>query len=334
MQLDVITGKRAHARIRGINKLHSSVELHYVKYSRSAKSSNHATPLGIPSTWQLIFTMLKILRRERKDSAIDVSGASRAGSSATVSLVTTTTSEDTTSHMKASGISFFDLPAELRNAIYDFVISDATLSLPTNLFSGSKKPKLRLKKKKSSATPPINGLLLASKQCRKEYLSVLLSTISVVVEIKDFDFDNLMRVSATLSPEQLESLQSNRQLTLHLHTRNCTQKSLHHLRAWLEFRHQQPASQRLPWKYEFPLDRLLPPTTMGRVRLLRELEYYADSIATLVDLEAEEQKAELGRVIQAHEEKAQWLEEDLEWLGQRSKAMARNVRGLAGGGLR
>ena len=281
--------------------------------------------------------MLKILRRERKDSATDVSGASRAGSGATLSLVTTTTSEDDTASMKASGISFFDLPAELRNEIYEFVISDATLSLPKKLFSGSRKPKLRprgLKKKKGSATPPINGLLLASKQCRKEYLSVLLSTITVEVEIKDFDFDNLMRVSATLSQEQLESLQTNRLLTLHLHTRNCTQKSLTQLRAWLEFRNKQLASQRLPWKYEFPLDQLLPPTTMGRVRLLRELEYYADSIATLVDLEAGEQKAELGRVIQAHEEKALWLEEDLQWLGQRSKAMARNVRGLAGGGLR
>jgi hypothetical protein len=74
---------------------------------------------------------------------------------------------------------------------------------------------------------------------------------------------------------------------------------------------------------------------MGRVRLLRELEYYADSIAALtVDLEAEEQKAELGRVIQAHEAKATWLEDDLGWLGQRSKVIGRNVRGLAGGGLR
>ena len=189
--------------------------------------------------------MLKILRRERKNSADDVSGGSRAGSSATVSLVTTIASEDSAASMQASRISFFDLPAELRNEIYECVIADATLSLPTNLFSASRKPKLRLKKKKRSPTPPINGLLLASRQCRKEYLSVLLSTISVVVEIKDFDFDNLMRVSATLSPEQLESLHSNRHLTLHLHTRNCTQKSLTQLRAWLEFRHHQPASQRI-----------------------------------------------------------------------------------------
>ena len=187
-------------------------------------------------------------------------------------------------------------------------------------------------------------------------MSVLLSTISVAVEIKDFDFDNLMRVSSSLNPEDLESLQSNRNLVLHLHTRNCTQKSLTQLRAWLDFRAQQPPSQRLPWRYEFPLDRLLPPTTMGRVRLLRELEYYADTIATLVDYSSTAQagdgrtgkeveggkgkevmnsgrEEELRRVMQAHEEKAQWLEEDLEWLGQRHKSMAVHVRGLAGGGF-
>jgi hypothetical protein len=306
--------------------------------------------------------MLRKLRRERKDSAIDVSPAdSRAGSSVTitptVSMGSASSTDDTTPPpTRPAGISFFDLPAELRNEIYECVISDATLSLPPNLFAGARKPKLRLKKKKSSASAPINGLLLASRQCRKEYLSILLTTISVVVEIKDFDFDNLMRVSATLNPEDLESLQSNRNLVLHLHTRNCTQKSLTQLRAWLDFRAQQPSSQRLPWRYEFPLDRLLPPTTMGRVRLLRELEYYADSIATLVDhaptvqagegvmahsgeggkgKEAEDggRKEELARVMQAHEEKAMWLEEDLEWLGQRHKAMAVHVRGLAGGGL-
>ena len=271
--------------------------------------------------------MLRKLRRNSREPSEDA--PSRVDSSSTVAM------EAVAEENATSRISFFDLPAELRNAIYESVISDATLSLPTSLFNASRKPKLRLRRKKNSASPPINGLLLASRQCRREYLAVLLSTISVVVEIKDFDFENLIRVSAMLSPGELESLQANRHLALHLHTRNCTQKSLIQLRSWLEFCTAQAASQRLPWKYEFPLERFLPPTTMGRVRLLRELEYYADSIAALaVDLEAEEQKAELGRVIQAHEVKAMWLEDDLGWLGQRSKVIGRNVRGLAGGGLR
>ena len=277
--------------------------------------------------------MLRKLRRGSKGSAEDVAPPVRVDSAMAIPL--DSVAEDTT---MAPKLCFFDLPAELRNAIYEFVISDATLSLPRNLFTVSKKPKLRLQRRKKSTTPPINGLLLASRQCRREYLSVLLSTISVCVEIKDFDFENLIRVSSTLTASEIQSLQSNHNLTLHLHTRNCTQKSLIQLRAWLDFRSSQQDSLRLPWHYEFPLDRLLPPTTMGRVRLLRELEYYADSIATLsVDLEAEEfkqEREELERVIRAHEEKAAWLEDDLGWLGQRSKVIGRNVRGLAGGGLR
>ena len=82
------------------------------------------------------------------------------------------------------------------------------------------------------------------------------------------------------------------------------------------------------------MDKLLPATTMGRVRLLRELEYYADTIATLVVDVEEGQQAELQKIMHAFETKANWIEDDLGWLGQRSKTMPRNIRGLAGGGLR
>lgn len=279
--------------------------------------------------------MLKKLRRERKDSAIDVSPLPLRG--AAMASVSEENSNSNTTTTTTMGIGFFDLPAELRNEIYELVISDATLNLPTpHLLSALRKPggKLRLKKKKPGTTAPINSLLLASKQTRKEYLSVLLSTIPVEISIHDLDFTHLTRVSSSLNAADLASLHANKNLALHLHTRNCTQRSLQHLLRWLAFRAAQPASQRLPWRYEFPLGRLLPPSTMGKVRLLRELEYYADSVATLaVDLETEAQRAELAEVVRAHEVQAAALEEDLEWLGQRSKALSRNVRGLAGGGF-
>ena len=233
----------------------------------------------------------------------------------------------------SSGRTFFDLPAELRNAIYEFVISETTLSLPSNIFNVPKKQKLIPLRRRKSFTPPVNGLLLASRQCRHEYLSVLLSSVSVLVEVKDFDFENLMRVSSGLGTFELQALQSNRHLTLLLNTRNCTTKGLTSLRRWLEYRRDKEES--LPWKYEFPLDSLLPSTKMGRVRLLRELEYYADSISTfVVDLE-EKVQPELQAVIEAFECKAGWLGDDVGWTGQRSKsvALARNVRGLAGGGI-
>ncbi|KAK5164394.1 ferrochelatase hem15 [Saxophila tyrrhenica] len=230
-------------------------------------------------------------------------------------------------------LTFFHLPAELRNEIYEHVISDATLSLPVTSSTGtiSQMAKVALRRRKPAPAASINGLLLASKQCRQEYLSVLLSTINVVVEIKDFDFENLMRVSSSLGDVETRALQANRNLCLLLDTRNCTQKDLAGIRRWLDFRKDD--KKLLPWKYSFPLDKHLPPSTVGRVRLMRELEYYADNISTLaVDVD-DGQKTELRAIIDAFEGRAMSLEEDLGRDGQRSKSLPRNVRGLAGGGL-
>ena len=232
---------------------------------------------------------------------------------------------------QSNRLTFFDLPAELRNEIYDHVISDTTLSLPSNIFASSRRSRLPLMRRKSVA-PQINGLLLASRQCHREYLSLLLSTVSVIVEVNDFDFAPIMRVSSGLGELESQALRSNRNLVLHLNTRNCTAKDMNSLRRWLDFRKTETLG--LPWKYEFPIDKLLPPNSMGKVRLCRELEYYADTISALaVDVEAEQQQ-ELRAIIDAFESKAMWLEDDLGWLGQRSKSVSRNVRGLAGGGLR
>ena len=265
--------------------------------------------------------MLRKLRRNSKERVDVASTRCREDSAVTVP------SESTSDETK---LTFFDLPAELRNAIYEFVISDAVLTLPCAISTTSRRSKLLLKKRKA-ALAPINGLLLASRQCRREYLAALLSSVSVVVEIKDFEFESLIRVSCSLDELELEALQSNRNLVLQLNTQNCTVKDLASLRRWLDYRRMDEAN--LTWKYEFPLDRLLPQTTMGRVRLLRELEYYADSISTLlVDAEGEQQ-TELQSIIEAFQSKALWLEDNLGWLGQRQKSMPRNLRGLAGGGL-
>ena len=161
---------------------------------------------------------------------------------------------------------------------------------------------------------------------------MLFSTVSVVIEVKDFDFENLIRASRSLGELEVKALKSNRNLIVHLITQNCTARDLTALRKWLDFRRDFDEVC-LPWKYEFPLEKLLPSTTMGRVRLLRELEYYSDTVSMLeVDVE-ESQKAELKAVIEAFECKAAWLEGDLGWLGERSKSMVRNLRGLAGGGV-
>lgn len=228
---------------------------------------------------------------------------------------------------------FFDLPAEIRNAIYEFVIADTTLSLSNNIFNTSKLSRLSLKRRKglSLPAPQVNGLLLASRQCRREYLSFLFSTIQVTVEIQDFDFSNLIRVSSNLNDLQIQALECNPNLKVLLMTRNCSSKDLTSLRKWLTYRELQELN--LPWKYEFPLDRLLPPTTMGRVRLLRELEYYADMVSGMESDLGERQKAELRAIVQSFQVEAAKLDDDLAWLGQRSKRIPSELRGLAGGGV-
>lgn len=255
--------------------------------------------------------------KARQDSAIDPM-APAAGAEASEAL----TSLDKTS--------FLSLPAEIRNAIYEFVICDATLSLPMSA-TGSRRFRQRFQRRKQIETP-LNGLLLANWQLRREYLSILLSTARVVVDVKDFDFEEVARVSSVLNASDVQALQSNSHLVLQLATQNCTDRDVSRLKRWIEFRKSKGAD--LPWKYEFPLDRLMPGTTMGRVRLLRELEYYADTIATLVADFDGAQQDEVQQIIHAFECKAMELEEDLGWLGQRSKASSRAVRGLAGGGLR
>lgn len=273
--------------------------------------------------------MLKKFRRSVRNSQDDVSLAVRPRKDSAAVLPKEADIEHD-GMASPSGPQFLDLPAELRNRIYEFVICDATLSLPTNA-GISTKSKLSLRRRKQMETP-LNGLLLTNQQLRQEYLSMLLSTASVVVEVKDFDFEHVARVSSALAYAEMKALQSNRNLVLHLVTRNCTTKDMSLLRRWLNFRKDNDTS--LPWNYEFPLERLLPGTTMGRVRLMRELEYYADTIATLVvDLD-ESQQSEMKRIMEAFECKAMWLEDDLGWLGQRSKSVVRSVRGLAGGGLR
>ena len=47
----------------------------------------------------------------------------------------------------------------------------------------------------------------------------------------------------------------------------------------------------------------------------------------------ERQHPEMQAIIRAFEDKAKYIENDLGWLGQRSRSIARNVRGLAGGGV-
>lgn len=230
-------------------------------------------------------------------------------------------------------LSFFSLPAEIRNDIYELIIADTTLSLPSHALTAAQKLKLRTRKRRVLVTP-INGLLLASRQCRQEYLSTLFSRGAVTVEVKDFDFEGLIRVSSGLDEMEVRYLQSNRNLTVQLMTQNCRQKDGFALRKWLNY--LRDCEARLPWKYEVPLEKLLPPTMMGRVRLMHELEYYADSISALEPEISESQKLELKQITDAFYKAVEWLEGEVGEVGRRRKDYSRSLahlRGLPGGGV-
>lgn len=77
------------------------------------------------------------------------------------------------------------------------VISEgATLSLPSALFSGtvSQKAKPALRRRKPVMVANVNGLLLAFQAMSAGVPLCPFIFINAVVEIKDFDFENLMRV--------------------------------------------------------------------------------------------------------------------------------------------
>ena len=203
-------------------------------------------------------------------------------------------------------LTFFDLPAEIRNVIYEELVSDTTLSLPAY--------------RKQKLPPQPNGLLLASKQCRREYVPLLLSTAPIIVEVRDFDFSNLIRIVGGLYSMELKAMRANPNLIIHLRTQNCARENMATLRRWLVNR--ADSLDRLPWRYEI------------RVRLLQESEYYAGRLRRKHLNMDDTLQWELDAIIAAFERKAVELDGTTPGYEKTSRGLTRNVRGLSGGGLR
>ncbi|KAK5135227.1 hypothetical protein LTR08_005476 [Meristemomyces frigidus] len=213
--------------------------------------------------------------------------------------------------------SFFDLPAEIRNAIYELLAVDSILTLP-------------IRKGKQKAPLPTSGLLIASRQCRKEYLPLLYSTAPVIVDIKDFDFSTLMRVVSSLYSTELKALKENPNLIIRLQTQNCTREDSNALRRWLVRR--ADSLDRLPWRYEAAATE--PSGAMGRFRLLREQRYYAERLKRLQFRLEDTLQWELQAIIQAFDRKAAELDGTLEERDRNWDVNARTAaRGLPGGGI-
>lgn len=256
-------------------------------------------------------SILRKLRRSSKDTISDLTPGSRQDSVATFP-------PSCPAARDAAKLTFFDLPPELRNVIYELLANSAVLSLP------------HAGKRKKSA-PEVIGLLTTSKQCRREYLPILFSTARVFVDITDFDFANLMRVVSSLYSLELKSLRENRQLTIRLHTHNCTRENMNNLRRWLVARGD--SLDRLPWHYDVPV--VDPGHAFGRIRLLRELEFYAVRLSRLQSRLSDTLQWELQPMVTAFDCKAEALDyamrtseshADINWPSA--------ARGLSGGGLR
>jgi len=257
--------------------------------------------------------ILKKLRRSSKDSVANAHAGAREDTLAT---------QPSCPEAKHAGkLTFFDLAPELRNVIYELVATSTTLSLPA-------------RKKHEKLPPQVTGLLLASKQCRKEYLPLLYSTVPVVVDVKDFDFRKLMRVVSSLYSTELKALRENRRLIIRMHTHNCTRENLSNLRLWLVNR--ADSSDRLPWRYEIAVTDAN--FAAGRYRLLRELmRFYAERLARLQVRLEDTLQWELQAVIAAFDSMALRLESALDEHGVEADASANlrsQARGLPGGGIR
>lgn len=136
---------------------------------------------------------------------------------------------------------FFDLPAEIRNDIYERLARETTLHLsdsPSIVTSNN------TKLKKSVLIP---GLLLASRQCRAEYSSILLSTAQITAVAIGYDFKFVSRIAGSLYRSELKALRENPNLKIVVRLKRPSSQTYVQLRRWCIERAN--SLDRLPWRY-------------------------------------------------------------------------------------
>jgi len=276
--------------------------------ARNINPKYQADIMDEPKTGKM--AMLRKLRRGSKDS-IPVPTERRDSFFATPPSTPTAATP--------GKLTFFDLPAEIRNHVYDLTLSNTVLYLPS--------PSPEDRKKKSI---PVCGLLLASRQCRKEYLPLFYATAPVVIDIKDFDFRNVMKVIGGLYSTELKAFRANNALVLRLRTLNCTKANLDGLRRWLT--HRADSLDRLPFRYE-----VFVAGSGGRIscfRQSREIAYYGERLARMQVKLEDTLQWELQAIVAAFDRKGAELAEALQGVPHQLHPSRRPIYGLSGGGLR
>lgn len=149
-----------------------------------------------------------------------------------------------------------------------------------------------------------------------------------MIDIKDFDFQNLIRVIGGLYSRELKALRENKGLVIRLRQANCTRENLQNLRRWITSRGDN--LDRLPWSYEVVLAE--PNGRIGCFRQSRELAYYGHRLRRLSDQLEDTLQWELQAIVAGFERKGIELDEVLQ--GVQHQPSNRSARGLLGGGLR
>lgn len=132
-------------------------------------------------------------------------------------------------------LTFFDIPAELRNVIYEDVASSTSL----HVLLHTKKP--------NKLPPPTPSLFLVCKQTRQEYVPLLLEYATISLLVKGFDFRDVMRITSSLYSTELKALRNNKQLTIQLVAEKTSKDGVASLRRWLVDRSN--GLDRLGWHY-------------------------------------------------------------------------------------
>lgn len=140
------------------------------------------------------------------------------------SIASTTQKIKQPSSPTLSRTNFFDLPAELRNVIYEHIACETSILVPLPS-TGKKSTKV------PQGTCP--SLILASKQTRRECIPLLLEHGKIQFQVHSFQFENILRIIRSLYSSELKALRRNGRLTIKLHMEKMNRDTLASLRRWL-----------------------------------------------------------------------------------------------------
>ena len=133
--------------------------------------------------------------------------------------------------------SFFGLPSELRNAVYELLAESTSLTLITH--------------KRFPKRPNLCEVLLVSRQMHNEYLPVLLAHANITIKIPTgYDFRNLMSWLSGRDLRVRKALAANPRINVIFKVTSVAQYGdIDHLTTWVLFRAKEAGDPRINFNY-------------------------------------------------------------------------------------